>query len=170
MASNNTKSKSNYDSPYFCDKESFKQIFQVEKRRSNRDWHNVYLVNIIILVNSADKEEISAANSLVKKVLIEQVRQGDIICPWQENQFLVLLHDILEADIESVMKRLDRAFNNEKRKCQEFDCWFNNQGNCQQKNRASGSFNQCERLHDFENIRLKWNFHPLHKDYNFTDK
>lgn len=83
----------------YCNLEQFKFLYNIQKRKSLRNNENDYLC--IITINS-NKNVISEVFS----VLEISLRKGDVFTSWNENQILLMLHDVRDNGTEIIKKRL----------------------------------------------------------------
>ena len=91
----------------YCSFDYFKFLFNIQKRKSLRNNKNDYLCIITINRDSinyydSEKENINDIFSVLEKSL----RKGDIFTSWNENQILIMLHDVKENGTETIKERL----------------------------------------------------------------
>lgn len=172
--------------PYFCDREKFLNLYEIEKRRSDREWHSSFLVLFKI---SPKKEETigttgkDGANSLaeaeqsyqqsqevpdnftnwLEEILTRGIRQGDVICRWSEKKYTILLHDIKEEDVEKVIKRIKDAYKNKLSSCPHQDCWYNIGGKCKSRNLKHESKAFCSQLLYMRKNELVWSYYRVQR-------
>lgn len=85
----------------YCSIEDFKFLFDIQRRKSKRNNQNDYLC--IIDVVSGEKGHTVDISSVLEKIL----RNGDIFTVMNENQILILLHNISnDLDNEKIRERL----------------------------------------------------------------
>ena len=157
--------------PLQCNRKSFITFYEIEKRRASREWHNIYVSQIKITINSGESERLDEAAYLLQKTLQKTIRQSDIFCLWEKDRFLILLHDITDEDTNKVKRRIEENFHQSLKKCPELDCWFNHKGRCQERSMPESSECDCKPPLSFsEKIDLEWAFYPLQEDdLNFDE-
>ena len=84
----------------YCSLEYFKFLFNLQKRKSKRNNEYDYLLSIMI--NSNNNKSINDVFSVLKKSL----RKGDVFTSWNDNQILVMLHNVKENGTDTIKERL----------------------------------------------------------------
>ncbi|MFP4020974.1 MAG: hypothetical protein ACLFUK_05150 [Halanaerobium sp.] len=92
---------------FICDKNTFNYIYRLEKYRCQRKWHRSYLSRIKI--KGIDRKKLQGESNRLLSLLAEKLRAGDVVCRWNDDQYLIILYDINNINTEKVMKRI---FNN----------------------------------------------------------
>ncbi len=97
-----------------CEPESFRLFCSMERRRSER---GKYPVQLGLLTLSSSGSPAAAFLSHQKKameclrtVLLGQLRRSDIISPWNETQYTVLLPGLSPEQAEALLQRIREAF------------------------------------------------------------
>lgn len=92
----------------YCSIDYFKFLFNLQKRKSLRSNENDYLCIITInrSGNNYYEPEMKKSLSDVFLVLEKTLRKGDVFTSWNENQILVMLHDVKENGTEAIKERL----------------------------------------------------------------
>lgn len=92
----------------YCSIDYFKFLFNIQKRKCLRNNENDYLCIITINREANDYPELEAENYLddIFLVLEMSLRKGDVFTSWNENQILILLHDVRENGPEVIKERL----------------------------------------------------------------
>ena len=103
--SKNEKQKDIASGALFCDKETFKVIYDIEKRRK-RSSVSVYLFQIKFLEGNIDFKKMNIINKTFKKVLQKNIRLGDVICQWYDNYFMVILYNVEESNVGVIKERI----------------------------------------------------------------
>lgn len=92
----------------YCSLDYFKFLFNIQKRKSLRNNEYDYLCTITI--NRSDNNyyepEIKKGLSDIFSVLERTLRKGDVFTCWNDNQILVMLHDVKENGTEIIKERL----------------------------------------------------------------
>jgi GGDEF domain-containing protein len=105
----NSKKNKNRDissGAFLCDKETFKVIYRIEKRRVQRSSVSVYLFQIKFLEEYIDSRKRDKINKNFKKILQNNIRLSDVICQWHDNYFLLILYNLEENNLGVVKKRI----------------------------------------------------------------
>jgi DNA-binding SARP family transcriptional activator len=93
----------------YCNFEYFKFLFNIQKRKSVRNNENDYLC--IININRYESNyyksiELNKGLSDVFLVLEKSLRKGDVFTSWNENQILIMLHNVIGNGTEIIKERL----------------------------------------------------------------
>ncbi|MFA7139305.1 MAG: BTAD domain-containing putative transcriptional regulator, partial [Bacteroidales bacterium] len=98
----------------YCSLEYFKFLFNLQKRKSKRNNEYDYLLSITINGNNNNYKEPEIKKSLsdVFSVLESSLRKGDVFTCWNDNQVLVMLHDVKENGTEIIKERLTNNLRN----------------------------------------------------------
>lgn len=109
----NSKNKNQKDiasGAFLCDKETFKIIYRIEKRRVQRSSVSVYLFQIKFLEENIDLKKRNKINKTLKKMLEKNFRLGDVICQWYDNYFLLILYNLKEENIKLIKNRISNNY------------------------------------------------------------
>jgi DNA-binding SARP family transcriptional activator len=93
----------------YCSLEYFKFLFNIQKRKSQRNNQNDYLCIITVNRNEESYNESNELNKGISDVvssLGRSLRKGDVFTSWNENQILIMLHDVSKSGIETIENRL----------------------------------------------------------------
>ena len=95
----------------YCSLDYFKFLFNTQKRKSLRNNENDYLC--IININRDEDNynesiELKKSISDVFLVLEKSLRKGDVFTSWNENQILIILHNVRINGIETIKERLKK--------------------------------------------------------------
>lgn len=91
-------------SAYLCDRETFSYIYNLEQRRSKREWSDSYFSRIKI--DDIKGINLKKASEMLKDVLKDNLRQGDLVCRWEDDHYMVILNDINRENTNKVMERI----------------------------------------------------------------
>lgn len=91
---------------FYCDRNTFNSIYVLEKRRSERTGHIVFVVSLTVNENHCIFDEF-------RKSLVKSLRRGDVVTTWSGNVILVLLPRMEYKQIIAIMDRIIRQFGNE---------------------------------------------------------
>ncbi len=97
----------------FCDPEIFRLYCRLERRRAERDTRAIQL-GLLTLAgpgkNAVPADMIKKAMESLRKVLSVRLRKADIVTPWNDNQFTVLLPGITTEQAENLLERIREDF------------------------------------------------------------
>ena len=103
----------NAEGPYFCDEELFHELYKLERRRLQRNGQSNCLL-LLTLSNASygmpNSEALKAARKALKEVLMQSLRKGDVVCMWNDAQFLVMLSSLTYEDAEMISHRIITRF------------------------------------------------------------
>ncbi|TDO85874.1 DNA-binding SARP family transcriptional activator [Halanaerobium saccharolyticum] len=95
---------------FICnDRETFSTIYELEKRRLQRNTSERYLAHLR-LTGKLEREKIIMCGDKMLKLLSDQLRSGDVVCRWNSKHFIILMTDVLEGEAERILKRLKNSF------------------------------------------------------------
>lgn len=98
-----------------CDFEHFKFLFNIQKRKALRS-DEYDCLSIITLVGIEEKYkslgESSKLSSNLSRLLMFSLRKGDIFTFWNDNQILIMLHDVRDGATEKIEKRIRNNLKN----------------------------------------------------------
>lgn len=83
-----------------CNNESFKFLFNLQKRKSMRSDESDYLC--IMNINQDKNKDSKELSNLLKNSL----RKGDVFTFWNQNQVLLMLHDVRGDGIKKIENRI----------------------------------------------------------------
>ena len=97
-----------------CDPETFRFVCRVERRRASREEAPVQLG--VLSFTGTDflpppPPQLQQSMDRLKQILRASLRGGDVISPWSENQFTLLLPRISLQQAENVLQRVSKLFN-----------------------------------------------------------
>ncbi len=95
-------------SAYLCDRDTFSYIYNLEQRRSEREWNDSYFSRIKI--DDIQGINLEKASEMLENVLKENLRQGDLVCRWEDDHYMVILNDINKKNTNKVMERIYNNF------------------------------------------------------------
>jgi DNA-binding SARP family transcriptional activator len=87
-----------------CSLDYFKFIFKIQKRKSLRNNQNDYLC--ILTINRDEHNEYNNSLNDVLLVLKKSLRKSDVFASWNDNQVLIMLHDVKGSGIDVIKQRL----------------------------------------------------------------
>ena len=95
-----------YENALYCEPEVFKVIYEMERRRSQRQ-NTVYSVGVITVnpIRGYTHSQNELRMNRIKQLLLERLRKEDAITLWDYHQFAVLLPGANEDITEDILKR-----------------------------------------------------------------
>jgi hypothetical protein len=93
---------------FVCNKDIFRHIYQLEKRRSGRKKYPSYLSHIKI--SRQQNNNLKKAINGMEDILSKRLRSGDVVCRWSYNHFVLILNNIEDYDVNKVMNRIKNHF------------------------------------------------------------
>ena len=96
-----------YDNAFYCEPEVFKSIYELERRRSQRQ-NTCFSVGIITVnpIKGYTYSQNELRMNKIKQLLLQHLRKGDILTCWNYRQFAVLLPGVNDELTEKVLKRI----------------------------------------------------------------
>ncbi len=85
--------------------ETFSTIYQIEKNRTERAEKPGFLV-FLDLKGNLPPGAGGIVSQEFQKILMKTLRKGDVICKWGDQNFLALLNNTNQTDIEAIIGRL----------------------------------------------------------------
>ena len=96
------------ESALICDKKLFSYIYELEKRRSDRDWHSTYLAKIEVEKNN--NQDVGSDTQYFINILVSNMRSEDIIYQWDRNIFLLILCDLNQKEAAKIVERISGIY------------------------------------------------------------
>mgnify|MGYP000096551246 CR=1 FL=1 len=104
------KSDNEAEGAFICnDCETFSKIYELEKRKQQREALPAYLTHLR-MTGKISRDELIILGDEFLKLLSNQLRPGDVVCRWNSKHFIILLADIIEEKAKKVRKRLINSF------------------------------------------------------------
>ena len=97
-----------------CSIDYFKFLFNIQKRKSLRNNENDYLCIVTVNRNDERYHDSVELNKELKDMffaLERTLRKGDVFTSWNENQILIMLHDVNESCTDIIEGRLLNSLN-----------------------------------------------------------
>ena len=98
---------------FFCEAETFRRIYQLEKRAMARSGLSAYLCSLSL---TTPQHRVPPADVLgdclprLKDVVVSGLRRGDVVTQYSKSQLLLILSSTSFEDCERVLQRLQAAF------------------------------------------------------------
>lgn len=99
--------------PFFCDKETFKSIYDLERRRVERNGQSVFTVLLTLQLSGraeVDRSRADKAFAVLKDILARSLRKGDVCAIWGDLQYVLILQGINAENTKMVVGRIEIAF------------------------------------------------------------
>lgn len=97
------------DEPFFCEKNMFKSIYALERRRSERSGQSVCVILFTVKSYAGAEHEKPLMESL-KRVIDQSLRKGDVYSFWNDSQIAAILPGINLEQTYKVVERIEKAF------------------------------------------------------------
>ena len=110
---NRLKDPGDIQEAFLCDREGFRNLYELELRRSERAAYDAFLAIFTITESGGQppkRHPLNGAMTVLKEVLVTNLRKGDAVCRWNEAQFLVLLPGSGPEDAASCLSRIENEF------------------------------------------------------------
>lgn len=96
-----------------CEPDYFRFLCKLEKRRTKREERPLHLG--LLTLTGPDYQlppalQLREAADKLREVLLNTLRQGDVLSPWNESQFIILLPGLNLEQAEGVLWRIKSAF------------------------------------------------------------
>lgn len=99
-------------SAFICDKKLFRHIYELEKRRSGRDWASSYFYQIKVASDTESETNSKKVDNQLMNILKTKIRSGDVICHLEVNDFAIILYDINFKNSKKVIDRISNYYFN----------------------------------------------------------
>jgi len=103
--------RDNVRGAFICTNDIFRMIYKLEKRRSERNNKPIF----IAYIKFNNKDLIENNIYQIEGILQKELRKGDIITRWDEDQYLMLLLDLNNQYASKVIKRISEILTSEMR-------------------------------------------------------
>ncbi|MFW5985055.1 MAG: AfsR/SARP family transcriptional regulator [Halanaerobiaceae bacterium] len=103
---------------FFCDPKTFSQIYRLEKIKEKRgNPKNIFWSICFSPSKDGDKNILEEEMKVLKKILLESLRQNDIVTRWSVDKYFIILSGIIFRDINKVIQRVEKKYllNSEKK-------------------------------------------------------
>ncbi len=98
---------------FFCNQETFFDFFRLEGLRAERSEGLVFWGNLTLVQKGNNRQtavSMDEAMGLLGEVLKSNLRRGDIICRWNNNQFYLILSCSKHEDTRKILGRIRDSF------------------------------------------------------------
>ncbi len=107
-----------YDIPesnvaFLCTSDVFRYLYNLEVRRNERTGQSVFLGMLTLSWPNWENEDlVQMRNDMncLEETLLNSLRKGDVVCRWNESQYLILLPEITLENTDLVMRRIKFNF------------------------------------------------------------
>ena len=102
----------NRNGAFYCDPNTFRSLFIIEKRRNERTNDSVLPVSFSIDEgnNSVSSQSETVVFDEFRRFLVKSLRKGDVVTTWKNSQLLVLLPKIDNKGIRVISDRIIKQF------------------------------------------------------------
>ena len=102
---------------FFCGPETFRQIYVLDKRSEERIQFPVFLALITYNLNQSIEEakkerELKNAMKTLRQVLVNSLRNGDVIAQYSKSQFILMLTALDKNGGQAALRRMKYLFEN----------------------------------------------------------
>ena len=101
-----------HNGPILCAPDTFRHIYRFGKRADERAAIPVYLGKITLMTDGEKnftKTEHEQAMKVTLRVLLDNLRKGDLVCRYSANQFLLMLTTKNSINIKEGLRRIDEV-------------------------------------------------------------
>ncbi len=101
--------------PVICDAKFFKFLFQVEKRRFERYGQKTFMGLITLTLSEnffLEQSLLREGMKGLKHILKSNLRKGDVITQWNDNQYLISLPGLNSEQAIKALDRIEKIFRN----------------------------------------------------------
>lgn len=107
------ESNINLENAFYCEPDTFKSIYELERRRSQRSGvtFSIGVINASKISNYTQSQE-DLRISHLKQHLMEHLRKGDTFTRWNDTQFVVLLPGVDSEMMTKILDRILQTFTN----------------------------------------------------------
>ncbi len=95
-----------------CGPMTFSSIFALEKRRSRRNNYDISLIHFQ-LNGKATPVDVNKSEVILRDVLMENLRESDVVTRWKPRHYLMLAIDETEEEIQRLLARIERLYTEE---------------------------------------------------------
>jgi len=99
----------------FCSPETFRYLYSYDKRSSDRIPFPVYvgMLTLSECGGNASDDNIKNAMGNLRKVLLNNLRQGDVVSQYSSNQFILMVTSYEGSGSQAALNRMIRIFDHE---------------------------------------------------------
>lgn len=93
---------------FFCQANFFNDLLILEEKRAQRYDMPIHLISLRLKALDQDTSKyLTSTMDELEKSLRSGLRQGDVVCKWNENQYLILLGGGGLSDIDNILNRFE---------------------------------------------------------------
>lgn len=101
------------EGPFYCDRKTFESIYDLERRRTERNGQSVFIV--LFTLQPSDRLQIvpgeaENAFAVFREIINRSLRKGDVYTDWDELQLVLILPGTNMEQTKLVIERLEKAF------------------------------------------------------------
>lgn len=101
------------DGAFLCDPDTFRFLYKLEGRRVIRSGQAVFLVLLTLTMSDyslPSNNELKNAMGILQEALLSSLRKGDVICRWNEAQFICILPGLNFEQSRLVLERIEKNY------------------------------------------------------------
>ncbi len=101
------------NSAFLCTSDVFRYLYNLEVRRNERTGQSVFLGMLTLTWTPSENEDLKGMKNdmhCLEETLLNSLRKGDVVCHWNESQYLILLPEITLENTDLVMRRIKFNF------------------------------------------------------------
>jgi DNA-binding SARP family transcriptional activator len=109
-----------HDGPIFCTPDTFTHIYKYGKRVDERIVFPVFLCKVTLYNNcesDLSKNKLDSAMKSLLRVILKNLRRGDIVCRYSPNQFLMMLTTMNSATLKQSIQRINSFYAHDELNC-----------------------------------------------------
>ena len=106
----NNLTEDQIDGAFYCDADYFMTIYNLERRRALRMDNKVFLGLITILTINKKQRDQAFSINVLKNILKNSLRKGDVFSQWNDCQIIFLLIDAKEENLDLITERIRQKF------------------------------------------------------------
>ncbi len=98
---------------FLCTSDVFRYLYNLEVRRNERSGQSVFLGMLTLTWPAMENEDLAGMKDdmdCLEETLLNSLRKGDVVCRWNESQYLILLPEITLENTDLVMRRIKFNF------------------------------------------------------------
>lgn len=98
---------------FLCDPDTFRFLYKLEGRRVIRSGQAVFLVLLTLTMSDyslPSNGELKMAMGILEEALLSSLRKGDVICRWNEAQFICILPGLNFEQSRIVLGRIEQSY------------------------------------------------------------
>lgn len=99
------------EGPLLCDSDYFKFLFNVQRRKREKEDSDFIGIITLNSKRNCSKEELTCWSKVMMQVVEKTFRKGDAYTFWNDTQILIILYDVKENGLEAIKGRVNKSLN-----------------------------------------------------------